>query len=120
MYGSADIATLFDLAGVHQLTNGGQLVIRAEYRDTTLQRPHGLSYAFILQDATGRRLLAFDNAHAYDGAGPDEPFDHEHPAGRVNTRIRYHFTTASALITDGFARCEAYCAAHGIPFEFVE
>lgn len=120
MYGSADIATLFDLAGVHQLTNGGQLVIRAEYRDTTPQRPHGLSYAFILQDTTGKRLLGFDNAHAYDGAGPDEPFDHEHPASRVDTRIPYNFTTASALITDGFARCETYCAAHGIPFEFVE
>lgn len=120
MYGSADIGTFFDLAGVHRLTNGGQLVIRVEYRDVTPQRPHGLFYAFILQNAAEERLLGFDNSHGYDGAGPDEPYDHEHPAARVETRIPYNFTTASALISDGFARCEAYYAARGIPFEFEE
>ncbi len=108
------------MAGVRRLTNGWQLVIRAEWIDVTPQRPHGLSYALILQDERGNRLLGFDNAHSYDGAEPEEPFDHEHPAFRVDRRIKYEFRTASALIADGFDRIEAYCAAQNAAFEFLE
>ncbi|WP_156462822.1 DUF6516 family protein [Methylobacterium sp. Leaf93] len=117
MFGTADIATLLDMARVYPIRNGWQIVIRAELVDATPQRPHGLSYAFILQDQQEQRVLGFDNSHAYDGASPDEPFDHEHPAGRVDKRIRYDFKTAGGLIGDGFDRCEEYFASHGMEFE---
>lgn len=118
MFGNRELANLIEMAKVYRLRNGWQLVIRAEWTDVTPQRPHGLSYAFILQDVAGERLLGFDNSHKYDGAGPEEPFDHEHVAGRVGERVRYTFSTASALVQDGFARCESYCAAQEITFEF--
>jgi hypothetical protein len=120
MFNERELEGLIDQAGVFALTNGWQLVIRAEWTIVTPQRPHGLSYALILQDQKGNRLLGFDNSHAYDDAPPDAPFDHEHPPGMVNRRIRYDFISASTLIQDGFERAATYCESKGEAFDFVE
>lgn len=117
MFTDRDLLALIGIAGVHQMSNGWQVVIRAEWVDATPQRPHGLSYALILQDGSGDRLLGFDNAHGFDGAIATDPFDHEHPAGRVGRRIKYPFTSASALVTDFFGRAQSYCDSRGVPFD---
>lgn len=100
------------------MSNGWQMVIRAEWTDVTMNRPHGAAYALILQDEHGNRLLGFDNSHGYDGAGDDEPFDHEHRANAVWRRVRYAYVSGDQLLVDFFARCEAHCVLRGVAFEF--
>lgn len=120
MFTRRDLNALVDLAGKYQLTNGWRVVIRAEWVDLSPGRPHGLSYAAILEDEQARRLLGFDNSHAYDGAEEDEPFDHEHRPNAVGRTFRYEFKSAGQLITDFWARCETHCNQHGIEFVFVD
>ncbi|MGP9822528.1 toxin-antitoxin system TumE family protein [Salinarimonas sp. NSM] len=108
---------MIELAGTYRLTNGWTMAIRAEWCDPTPGRPRGLDYALNLMDGKDR-VLGLDNSHGFDGAGEHDPFDHEHPDGRVEQRVRYAFTTAQALIAGFFARVEAACERRGIPFEF--
>jgi hypothetical protein len=102
------------------MSNGWRVIIRAEWVDPTLHRPHGVSYALILQNEREHRLLGFDNSHAYDGAALNDLFDHEHRAPLVERTYPYHFVSAGRLITDFFAKCETYCAQQGVAFEFFE
>lgn len=120
MFGHVDLANLIDLAGVHRMECGWQVVIRADWVDVTDKQPHGIDYAIILQDERGERLFGYDNAHAFDGAGVEDCWDHEHKTGRTGQRFRYDFGSASQLISDFFDRVEDYCAARGVPFEFVD
>jgi hypothetical protein len=69
-------------------------------------------------DDKGERVLGFDNSHAFDGAAPDDPFDHEHRDGLQGQRFAYTFTTAGALISDFWLQVEMACARRGIEFEF--
>jgi hypothetical protein len=94
------------------------MVIRAEWVDVSSGHPHGIDYALILNDERGQRLLGFDNAHAYDGAPPGEPFDHEHRPNAPGRTFRYQFISAGQLITDFFKRCETHCESQGVKFEF--
>ncbi len=113
----AQIAMLIEMAGVRHMPRGWQIVIRAELCDATSGRPHGLSYALILQDETEERLLGFDNSHGFDGAGDSDPFDHEHKLGKEGQCFRYCFTSPMSLLADFFERVEAACAVRGVPFE---
>ncbi len=119
MYGHADLRGLVEQVGIYRMTNGWQVVIRAEWVDMSPGRPQGLSYALILQDEQEQRLLGFDNSHAADGAQDGEPFDHEHRANAVGRTFPYRFTSASQLIADFFDRCSAYCERQGVEFSFV-
>jgi len=120
MFSFADICALVEMAGTYRMPNGWSVVIRADWVDASVNRPHGLSYALVLKDECGNRLLGFDNSHPYDGAPEDEPFDHEHRPGKIGQRLRYSVVSMSNLITDFFARCETYCRAIGVAFEFEE
>jgi hypothetical protein len=120
MLGDSQLAMLIDQAGVWRMPNGWQVVIRAEWCDITTGRPYGLSYALILQDERGQRLLGFDNSHGYDGAGDDDPFDHEHRFGSVGQRFRYDFKSPGELLTDFFDRVQRVCEVKNVPFEFEE
>jgi Family of unknown function (DUF6516) len=120
MFGTRELEVLIEQAGVYPMPNGWQVVIRAEWTDVSAQRPHGLSYGLILQDERGERLLGFDNSHQFDFAGPDDPFDHEHKAGRVGQCHRYDFRSGSMLVSDFFARIENLCKMKGVDFAFVE
>lgn len=99
---------------------GWKVIKRAGWVDPTPQRPHGLSYALMLQDKMGTRILGFDNSHAYDGASPEAPWDHEHRPRLVGQALRYEFQSAGALITDFFGRLERYATAANVSCEFVD
>jgi hypothetical protein len=118
MYGQ--LARLMEQAGIWPMPNGWQVVIRAEWCDVTSGRPYGLSYALILLDERGDRLLGYDNSHGFDGASDDDPFDHEHRLGLVGQRFQYHFTSPNALLADFFDRVEHACKVNDVPFEFKE
>src|SRR5258708_1145720 len=120
MLGYGQLAELIEQAGVWPMPNGWQVVIRAEWCDVTSGRPHGLSYALILQDEQGERMLGFDNSHGFDGAGDDDPFDHEHRFRAVGQRFQYNFISPGALLSDFFDRVEHACRARNVPFEFEE
>lgn len=118
MMWSEDLAWLVDQSGTYRLTCGWRLVIRAELCDPTPGRPQGLSYAMILNDSEGNRLLGLDNSHAFDGAGPEDPFDHEHRPSKVGQRFPYHYVSCGQLLDDFWARVDAYCARTNTPFDF--
>lgn len=120
MLGYGQLAELIEQAGVWRMPNGWQVVIRAEWCDITSGRPHGLSYALILQDERGERMLGFDNSHGFDGADDDDPFDHEHRFGAAGQRFPYVFTSPGALLSDFFERVEHACSVRNVPFEFTE
>jgi len=120
MFGNVEVLTLMDYAGVWPMPNGWQVVIRAEWCDVTPGRPHGFSYALILQDENEERLLGFDNSHGFDGAQDNDPFDHEHRFGKIGKRFRYDFTSPSTLMTDFFDRVKQACEVRNVPFEFQE
>jgi hypothetical protein len=120
MFRYLDLMTLIEAAGNYPMTNGWQIVIRAEWVDVSVGRPHGLDYALILQNEQGHRLLGFDNAHASDGGREDEPFDHEHRANAAGRTFVYRFTSASRLLTDFFERCEAYCSRERVEYVFFQ
>lgn len=119
MFSETDLRNLVELAGVHRMMNGWQVVIRADWVDQTDQQPHAIDYALILQDERGDRLLGIDNAHKYDGAAEADRWDHEHRAGRTGQRFPYHFVSAAQLITDFFEAVESYCASQGVSSEFI-
>ena len=75
MFSYGDLADLIDWAGVYPMTNGWQVIIRAEWTDVSAGRPHGVSYGLVLKDAEGNRLLGFDNSHLPDGGEDGQPFD---------------------------------------------
>jgi len=119
MFGNRELQVLFEFPDSLEMVSGWRVVKRSEWTDVTPQRPHGLSYALILQDEAGNRLLGFDNSHAFDGASAEEAYDHEHRAGRIGQRTRYNFVSASVLITDFFERLEQHCASSGVSSDFM-
>lgn len=95
-----DQGWFLDQAGVFELTAGGNVAIRVELVDRTPEKPHGLDYALVLNDASGSRILGFDNKHRYNGGAAGQPFDHEHKYGRPGIAFRYDFTSVYALYDD--------------------
>ncbi len=119
MFKLADLLLLVERAGVYRMACGWQVVIRADRVDLTPQQPHGLNYAFILQDERGNRIFGYDNSHAYDCAAAEDPWDHEHRVGQTGQRFRYEFTSAAALITHFFDALADHCAAEGVSSDFI-
>jgi hypothetical protein len=60
------------------------------------QKHEKVSYAVVLCDRYGKRLLGFDNSHGYD---------HEHPPRKGKP---YTYTTAENLVADFYKRVAAY------------
>lgn len=118
MFSDRDVAWLIELGGTWPMTNGWTAIIRAEWCDVTNGRPHGLSYALVLNDKSGQRLLGFDNSHGYDGADDEDPFDHEHRFRLVGQRFRYDFRSPSELLSDFLDRVARACEVRGVRFEF--
>src|SRR5215470_4875339 len=102
MYTNRDLRILVDLAGTWRMENGWQIIIRAEWVDQSPGRPHGLSYALILQNEDEKRLLGFDNSHLADAVG---------------RTFAYKFKSVSQLLKDFFERCGSYCKSQGVKFD---
>jgi hypothetical protein len=119
-----DILTLLEMSGERlPMTEDHLVSIRADLVDVTPQKPHGLDYGVFL-NLGGERVLGFDNKHSYDGAEPDEPFDHEHRMHLRGQTFRYDFKTGSTLISDFFDRVDAYVdwygRTHGTTLRFLD
>jgi hypothetical protein len=83
----------------------------------TTERPHGLSYSLTLHEATGKRIVGFDNAHPVPGqSGPAARSrrttnDHKH---RLRTVRPYDYQDAGSLLVDFWAEVEAVLAERGV------
>jgi len=90
----------------------------------TIERPHGLRYAFTLHDPKGKRLIGFDNAHGVRAPGGKKrrktpAVDHWHRTERDKGRP-YAFKDAETLVDDFFTEVERVLMEHGVPFDVVE
>lgn len=67
-------------------------------------RPHGIRYELTLHDASNRRILGFDNAHAVKRPGGrfvEQPraYDHLH-RGPKDAGVPYSYVSAGKLVGD--------------------
>ena len=67
-------------------------------------RPHGIRYELTLHDASNRRILGFDNAHAVKHPGGrfvERPraYDHLH-RGPTDAGVPYSYLSAGKLVGD--------------------
>ena len=67
-------------------------------------RPHGIRYELTLHDASNRRILGFDNAHAVKRPGGrfvEQPraYDHLH-RGPKDAGVPYAYSSAGKLVGD--------------------
>ncbi len=79
----------------------------------TAGKPHGLDYSLSLHDASGKRLVGYDNAHPVSsGRGRSvRSFDHRH---RRRTVRPYAYRDAAALLTDFWHDVDAVLQEKGI------
>jgi hypothetical protein len=79
------------------------------------ERPHGLSYALVLHDEEGKRLVCFDNAHPIRPSGPSgrsrTKRDHGH---RLRTVRPYEYTDAATLLADFWAEVDTVLKERGV------
>jgi Family of unknown function (DUF6516) len=76
----------------------------------TSQRPHGLDYSLTLHDATGERLVGFDNAHSVPRSRADAK-DHKH---RFSTVKPYAYTDAATLLEDFWSEVDNVLRNRGV------
>lgn len=96
--------------------NGWSLRFRIREAPPTSGRPHAVKYSLTLHDATGARLLGFDNAHAVSGANA---YDHEHRFRSERGPLAYRFEGADQLLVDFFDAVERSCRIEGVSPELV-
>jgi hypothetical protein len=73
-------------------------------------KPHGLDYSLTLHDATGERLVGFDNAHPVKGS-KGRLRDHRH---RFKTVKPYAYRNAAALLEDFWSEVDMVLKEKGI------
>lgn len=106
----SSLDTLLDLHGQTFFVDDSHWVkFEVKRVEATADRPHGLSYSLTLHDASGARLVGFDNAHAVsDVKGPagkaKRKFDHKH---RLRTVRPYDYSDAAALLQDFWAEVDS-------------
>lgn len=83
--------------------------------DADATRPHGLMYSLTLHDASGARIMGFDNAHpvasgkASRRRGP--AFDHRH---RFATVRPYDYSDAAALLDAFWTQVDSVLKDKGV------
>lgn len=119
-----EVDFLLDHSGVTSMTDGYHVAIRAKIADCTPGKPHGIDYGLQLMDSCRVRVLGFDNSHMYTSAPLGAPFDHEHKEGVPGRTFRYDYRSAYQLMTDFYARVEAFIASYerrtGVRLQFEE
>ena len=113
--GSLD--TLLDLHGQTFFVDDSHWVKFVARRvEATPERPQGLNYSLTLHDASGERLVGFDNAHAVSdvqGPGGKQKRRHDHKH-RLRTIRPYEYSDAAALIQDFWAEVDAVLREKGV------
>jgi len=103
------LEALLDLSGqIIEQEHGCWVEIHAWRIDATAAVPHGIRYALTLHDASGNRVMGYDNAHAvrpvnnFSHLGRVLAYDHKHR--HVSDRgVLYEFKDAYQLLKDFFA-----------------
>jgi hypothetical protein len=108
---------------IHYLDHGYWIKFAISRVEATAERPHGLRYSFTLHDATGTRLVGFDNAHGVPPLGPryqkgNTEYDHWHRTKNDEGRP-YAFTTADQLLVDFEREVHRVLAELGISGEVI-
>ena len=98
------------------LANGWFIQFQAQVAEISSGRPYGLKYSLTLHDASGKRLLGYDNAH---GLPASTTFDHRHRYKRTREVVPYAFIDSFQLITDFMEAVGAVCKREGIEFRFI-
>ena len=120
---AAELEALLALDGAEfELAPGVVVEFSARRTDMTRERPHGISYAFVLRrKAGGRPWLRFDNAHAI--ATRDRgyrrrrvAYDHWHRTESDKGRP-YDFTTAAQLLDDFWREVKRTLDEKAIPHD---
>ena len=110
--------------GVTHMTDGYHVAIRAQIADCTIGRPHGIDYGLQLMDPNHKRILGFDNSHAYTGAPQGAAYDHEHRYGMPGRTFGYAYASAYELVTDFYERVESFIDSHerktGVRLQFLQ
>ena len=72
----------------------------------SIERPHGLNYSLTLHNASGERLVGFDNAHNVEGSR-----DHRHVYKTVKP---YEYKDAATLLEDFWSAVEKVLTQRGV------
>ncbi len=97
------LKTLLDLnSEIFTFDNGFWTKFEAHLVDPTEAIPHGVRYSLTLHDRYNRRILGFDNAHAYKPkrkkyGARKVTWDHKHKCEKV---LSYEYQSASHLLSD--------------------
>jgi len=92
----------------------------ARRTDATPERPHGVSYAFVLRRKNGGPpWVRFDNAHAVDKGGRGyrrrpAAYDHWHRTEKDKGRS-YDFTSAAQLLDDFWTEVRRVLNERNVP-----
>jgi hypothetical protein len=76
----------------------------------TVDRPHGLDYSLTLHDASGQRLVGFDNAHPIRRSKANAK-DHKH---RFETVKPYEYKDAATLLEDFWSEVDNVLRNRGV------
>ncbi|MGH7056800.1 MAG: toxin-antitoxin system TumE family protein [Acetobacteraceae bacterium] len=107
-------------SAVFEMAAGVIVEFTARRTAATPQRPHGISYAFVLRAKSGGTpWVRFDNAHAIDEKNRGYrrkrlAYDHWHRTPKDKGRP-YNFTTAAQLLDDFWQEVKRMLDETGIP-----
>ena len=110
------IQTLLDLHGqVIDQEDGYWIKVEAWQVEVTQMIPHGIRYSLSLHSPNGKRILAYDNAHAVKVKGKKYSgrrieFDHKH-RHEDDIGVPYLFKDAYQLLADFFEEADTVLKA---------
>jgi hypothetical protein len=103
-----------------EVADGFVVEFMARLTDVTGERPHGISYAFVLRPMDGGPpWVRFDNAHAVETKRYRRgraAFDHWHRSSGARGR-RYVFTTPNQLLEDFWREVKRTLDEKAIPHD---
>lgn len=106
-----DLDCLLNLNGeIFPMENGYWTKFEAHRAETSPEIPHGISYSLTLHDKNNRRVIGFDNAHAFKPGrkkfgARKLTWDHKHQMEKVT---HYEFETAGQLLEDFWEAVETF------------
>lgn len=107
---------LLNLDGeVFPMDNGCWTKFEVKRVARSLNIPHGIKYSLTLHDRYNRRIVGFDNAHAYKPqkkkyGARKITWDHKHHQERISA---YEYESAGKLLEDYWKAVEKYLRIEG-------